>query len=102
MGCHFLLWGSSQPRDRTRGLPHYRQTLYHLNYQGSPIKIIDYVYFIQSIHVGTFNFYKCFCNQKQYKVTLVIPIQDQLKDFYWEKSVTLQLKVSDLCSDYEN
>ena len=45
-------------------LPHYRQRLYHLSYQGSPIKIIDYVYFIQSIHVGTFNFYQCFCNQK--------------------------------------
>ena len=28
--------GSSQPRDRTRVLPHCRQTLYPLSYQGSP------------------------------------------------------------------
>ena len=43
------------------------------------------LYFIQSIHVGTFNFYKYFWNQKQYEVTLIIPIHDELKDFYWKK-----------------
>jgi len=29
---------SSQPRDRTPGLPYCGQTLYHLSHQGSPIK----------------------------------------------------------------
>ena len=29
---------SSKPRDRTPGLPHCGQTLYHLSHQGSPIK----------------------------------------------------------------
>ena len=28
--------GSSQPRDRTPGLPHCRQILYQLSHQGSP------------------------------------------------------------------
>lgn len=41
-------------------------------------------YFIQSMYIQ-FNCYECFCHQKYYKVTLVIPIYDELKDFYWKK-----------------
>ena len=34
MGCHFLLWGSSQSRDGS-WVSHCGQTLYHLSHQGS-------------------------------------------------------------------
>ena len=36
MGCHFLLQGIFSIRGLNPGLPHCRQTLYHLSYQGSP------------------------------------------------------------------
>ena len=35
-------WGSSQPRDRTQGLPHYGQILYQLSHKGSP-RTLDWV-----------------------------------------------------------
>ena len=35
MGCHFLLQGIFPTRDLNPGLPHCRQTLYCLSYQGS-------------------------------------------------------------------
>ena len=36
VGCHFLLQGIFPTQELNRGLPHCRQTLYHLSYQGSP------------------------------------------------------------------
>ena len=36
MGCHFLLQGIFPTQGSNAGLPHYRQTLYHLSHQGSP------------------------------------------------------------------
>ena len=36
VGCHFLLQGIFPTRGLNPGLPHCRQTLYHLSLQGSP------------------------------------------------------------------
>ena len=36
VGCHFLLQGISLTQGSNPGLPHCRQTLYCLSYQGSP------------------------------------------------------------------
>ena len=36
-GCHFLLQGIFPTQGSNPGLPHCRQTLYHLSHQGSPI-----------------------------------------------------------------
>ena len=36
VGCHGLLQGIFQPRDRTPGLLHCREILYHLSHQGNP------------------------------------------------------------------
>ena len=36
MGCHFLLQGIFPTQGLNLGLPHCRQTLYYLSYQGSP------------------------------------------------------------------
>ena len=36
MGCHFLLQGIFLTQGLNLGLPHCRQTLYHLSPQGSP------------------------------------------------------------------
>ena len=41
VGCHFLLQGISPTQRLNRGLPHYRQTLYHLSYHGMYIMFID-------------------------------------------------------------
>ena len=40
MGCHFLLQGIFPPQGSNLDLLHFRQTLYHLSYQGSPRKYI--------------------------------------------------------------
>ena len=37
VGCHFLLQGTFLTQGLNPGLPHCRQTLYHLSHQGSPI-----------------------------------------------------------------
>jgi len=36
VGCHFLLQGIFPTQGSNPGLLHWRQTLYHLSYQGSP------------------------------------------------------------------
>ena len=36
MDCHFLLQGIFPTQESNPGLPHWRQTLYHLSHQGSP------------------------------------------------------------------
>ena len=36
MGCHFLLQGIFPTQGSNPGLPHCRQTLYHLSHQGNP------------------------------------------------------------------
>ena len=36
VGCHFLLQGIFPTQGSNPGLPHCRQTLYHLSHQGSP------------------------------------------------------------------
>ena len=36
VGCHFFLQGIFQTQGLNPGLPHCRQTLYHLSHQGSP------------------------------------------------------------------
>ena len=38
VGCHFLLQGIFQTQRSNPGLPHYRQTFYHLSHQGIPTK----------------------------------------------------------------
>ena len=38
VGCRSLLQGISSTQGSNVGLPHYRQTLYHLSHQGSPHK----------------------------------------------------------------
>ena len=42
VGCHPLLQGIFPTQGSKRGLPHYRQILYHLSYQGSP-RILEWV-----------------------------------------------------------
>ena len=37
VACHFLLQGIFPTQGSNSGLPHYRQMLYHLSHQGSPI-----------------------------------------------------------------
>ena len=37
VGCHFLLQGIFPTQESNPGLPHCRQTLYHLSHQGSPL-----------------------------------------------------------------
>ena len=37
VGCHFLLQGIFLTEGSNPGLPHYRQTLYHLSHRGSLI-----------------------------------------------------------------
>ena len=39
MGCHFLLQGIFPTQGLNPGLPHCRQTLYHLSHQGSPFHV---------------------------------------------------------------
>ena len=41
VGCHFLLQGNFPTQGSNPGLPHYRQTLYHLSHKGSPGEKID-------------------------------------------------------------
>ena len=38
MSCHFLLQGIFPTQELNLGLPHCRQTLYHLSHQGSPLE----------------------------------------------------------------
>src|SRR5574337_1107739 len=38
VGCHFLLQGNFLTQGSNLGLPHCRQTLYHLSHKGSPRK----------------------------------------------------------------
>ena len=42
VGCHALLQGTFPTQGSKAGLPHCRQVLYHLNYQGSP-RILQWV-----------------------------------------------------------
>ena len=37
VGCHVLLQGIFSTQRSNPGLPHYKQILYQLNYQGSPL-----------------------------------------------------------------
>ena len=43
VGCHFLLQGIFPTQGFNLGLPHCRQILYHLSYQGSHYIIKSYV-----------------------------------------------------------
>ena len=49
VGCHFLLQGVSLTQESNLGLPHCRQTLYHLSHQGSPKYINILFKYISSI-----------------------------------------------------
>ena len=40
VGCHFLLQGLFPTQGSNPGLPHCRQTLYHLSHQGSQCRVI--------------------------------------------------------------
>jgi len=40
VGCHFLLQGIFLPQGLNLGLPHFRQTLYHLSHQGMSLLFI--------------------------------------------------------------
>ena len=40
MGCHSLLQGIFLAQGSNPGLPHYRQTLYHLSHQGIPLHMV--------------------------------------------------------------
>ena len=44
VGCHSLLQGIFPTQGSNLGLLQYRQILYHLSYQGSPLCIITYYY----------------------------------------------------------
>ena len=43
VGCRFLLQGIFPTQGSNPGLPHYRQTLYHLSHQGSPKKFSPFL-----------------------------------------------------------
>ena len=48
MGCHFLLQGIFPTQRSNLGVPHCRQTLYHLSHQGS-LKGKGYIYILRAI-----------------------------------------------------
>ena len=48
LGCHFLLQGIFLTQGSNPGLPHCRQTLYHLSHQGSPYNCIQFSSVVQS------------------------------------------------------
>ena len=45
IGCHFLLQGIFLTQESNLGFLHYRQILYHLNYQGSPVGSVISTYY---------------------------------------------------------
>ena len=49
VGCHAFLQGISPTQGSNPGLPHYRQILYQLSHQGSPIMCISSVISVQSL-----------------------------------------------------
>ena len=42
VGCHFLLQGIFPAQGSNPGLPHCRQTLYHLSHQGSLLNALQF------------------------------------------------------------
>ena len=54
VGCHLLLQGIFLTQGSNSGLPHYRQTLYHLSHQGSPKEVFKNMLTLQSSQVPTF------------------------------------------------
>ena len=48
VGCHFLLQGIFPTQRSNLGVPHCRQTLYHLSHQGS-LKGKGYIYILRAI-----------------------------------------------------
>ena len=53
VGCHLLLQGIFPTQGSNPGLPHYRQTLYPLSHQGSPITNLDSIFKIRDITLPT-------------------------------------------------
>ena len=45
VGCHALLQGTLPTQESNPGLPHCRQTLYHLSHQGSPMLLSNSIIF---------------------------------------------------------
>ena len=59
MDCHFLLQGIFPTQESNPGLPHCRQTLYHLSHQGSPNL---HVYYKLQVNQLGFKKYSSFCH----------------------------------------
>ena len=58
VGCHSLLQGIFPTQESNLGLLHCRQILYHLNHQGSPFRILRYLWIhsiSKSLHQHTDN-----------------------------------------------
>ena len=49
VGCHFLLQRIFLTKGSNLDLPHCRQTLYHLNYQGSPFVYLTFFNLLDSV-----------------------------------------------------
>ena len=76
VGCHFLLQGIFRTQVSNPGLPHCRQTLYSLSYQGSS------VYVTSSNHMS--KYIKRF--SKTYHASLIVLIQKPDKEIAYHKS----------------
>ena len=78
VGCHALLHGTFQSQKLNPGLPHCRQILYQLSYQGSPFNMYIIPQFERLLkktieleeltkllsNVKKYMYYKCFLNSK--------------------------------------
>ena len=62
VGCHFLLQGIFLIQGLNLGIPHCRQTLYHLSHQGShffPRDLRNNWYCLVSLFCFVYNYYSC-------------------------------------------
>ena len=58
VGCHFLLQGIFPTQGSNPGLPHSRQTLYHLSHKGSPFNLwVDLNFLSFLSHLTSLLFY---------------------------------------------
>ena len=61
MGCHFLLQEIFLTQGLNPGPPHWRQTLYHLSHQGSPLQVDSQHLFSSSVCQVISQLYSIYC-----------------------------------------
>ena len=61
VGCHFLLQGIFPTQGFNLGLPHCRQILYHLSYQGSRYIVKSYIIIVTEQVIALLLSLSCLC-----------------------------------------